>query len=383
MRPATRPGPVGMGVLGALVAAVVLTAWVRWIPQPTPAYFPPGERHAYVSTFDPPTRPVEVVANSGDAQAFAALAMDPMLARPEVFYGGAPEAAYRAQRPLAGWLAWGLSLGDPDRVLDALAVLTVVGTGLFLGAVATLARDLGRRFRAVPALLVAPGVAADLRWLCPDVLGAGIAILGLVWWRRRPDRPWPAVALFTLGALTRETLVLVPLAALVHGVIVRRPHRALLPLAVAPVVLGIWVLVVRARIGAWPTEAGSAVRMSLPIVGLVRGLAGGSAITAVAALCTLACAAVALVRRPDPLLRVVLLAHLALASVMGEAVWHDWTGAGRPLLPLLGIAVVALLPAEVAGTQARGASAAASGGHGDGARMLDDAHAAVDVAHLA
>ena len=60
----------------------------------------------------------------GDGQAFAAIAQDPLLARPAVI-GSSTDYAYRAQRPLWGYLGWLASLGQPALVPWALAALTI------------------------------------------------------------------------------------------------------------------------------------------------------------------------------------------------------------------------------------------------------------------
>ena len=66
--------------------------------------------------------PLELLLVQSDGQAFASLARDPSLARPEVFFTDA-EAAYRAQRPLLPYLAWAGSLGRTGWVPPALAVI--------------------------------------------------------------------------------------------------------------------------------------------------------------------------------------------------------------------------------------------------------------------
>src|SRR5205823_13030213 len=108
-----------------------------------------------------------------DGQVFAALARDPSLSHPEVFRYGRYDAAYRAQRPLLGYLSWALSGGDPGRVAMAMAVLAVLGAGLATG---TLASFLTRPWLA---LLFVPS-PARLAGLClphPE-LAASVPALG-------------------------------------------------------------------------------------------------------------------------------------------------------------------------------------------------------------
>lgn len=336
--------PLTLGMVAAAQALLFTIIWIAGIPQPTPEYFPPDERHAFVSTFDPPTSPIEVTANSGDGQSFAALAMDPSLARPEAFYQGPSEAAYRAQRPLAGYAAWALSLGQPGAVLYMLSLISVLGTGLFVYTAALLAQRLGRDPRLALLLVVAPGVVADLRWFCPDVLAAALGLAGLLLWLRRPGRPWAAVACFTLATLTRETLLVIPFVIGVDALLQRVPLRRLLPLAVAPAVLLAWIAVVHSRYGAWPVDAAGQSRVGLPFVGWVQGLSHASTLTIGTFVASAALVVLAWVRCPDRLIRGLILGHLALASVMGESVWEIWFGFGRLMLPVLAIALAAASP---------------------------------------
>ena len=125
--------------------------------------------------------PLELLLVQSDGQAFASLARDPTLARPEVFRTDA-EAAYRAQRPLVPYGAWALSLGRTGWVPPALAFLAVAGTGLAVAGVAQLLID--RRSPAKSSLLVLlfPGMYMALSYCGPEPLGLGLVVWGLVAW---------------------------------------------------------------------------------------------------------------------------------------------------------------------------------------------------------
>lgn len=105
--------PRSVAALTFVVAAVVVLTGAA---ATTAGAVLPGGLRPSVTLFDRPADGLESVLARGDGQTFAALAQDPTLARPEVFRGPPAEAAYRAQRPLLGWLAWALSGGQPDRV---------------------------------------------------------------------------------------------------------------------------------------------------------------------------------------------------------------------------------------------------------------------------
>lgn len=105
---ATRPT-----LLAAAIAALVIG--IRLLNAPD-ASAPPWDARP----FDRPTNAVERVLLLHDGQTYAALAQDPTLSNPGLFYGDREEEAYRAGRPLLPWLAWAGSLGQPTAVPIAL-----------------------------------------------------------------------------------------------------------------------------------------------------------------------------------------------------------------------------------------------------------------------
>lgn len=313
----------------------------------------PVVRRAYVKHYDGRvlTDPFEIMLVQSDGQAYAALARDPSLARPEEFPSRA-EAAYRAQRPLLGWLAWAASLGRPSRVPVALAVLQVVGVGAAGAACAALLA--GRGAPVFPAALVAllPGIFESLSWLGPEALGLALAAWGVGAWERA--RAGRAGVLLSAAALARETLLVVPagllLASLRHGS--ARPRHPW-PAAIGPfAVVALWACVVRLRIGSWPLLANTG-RLGFPLEGLARAAGtwadpGDAFFLGVAATLALGVAAW---RRADRNLFAIILVTCGLALVMGPAVWARWEDFTRPLLPLFAFGAVALLgrPVQVAG----------------------------------
>lgn len=333
-----------MAALLAFVLASVIVAarWSSIDPSGAP------EAHPFVSLYDPPVNAAEVMLNVGDGQAFAAIAQDPTFARPTVFNSFAPgvsqeaEAAYRAQRPLFGWLGWLASAGRPAAVPVALMALTVLGAALLTAAAGLLATVVRRRGDLATLAVLAPGSVAVLAHVGPEGLATGLAALGVLLWTRSPRS---AVLLLTMAVLARETLVLFPLAL---GIVElsRGRRRGVWPLLVPAGTWLVWLVVVHARLGAWPSEGGTA-RLALPFAGLLEGMARWSVVDAClfAAGAVLAVAAVARLRG---VWRFVAVAHLALAAVMGPEVWAAWEGFGRVLLPLHLLGIVALLPRAAA-----------------------------------
>ena len=282
--------------------------------------------------------PLELLLVQSDGQAFASLARDPTLARPEVFRTDG-EAAYRAQRALLPYAAWALSLGRSGWVPPALALLSAAGAGLAVAGVAQLLAD--RRCRPMLALLVLllPGVYSALSYCGPEPLALGLAVWGIVAWSR--GRIVPALVLFALAGLCRETLLLIPAALMLSALRDRRARQFLL-LAGSFVPYAAWVVFLRVRVGAWPIEANHA-RTSAPFVGLVQGLSNAKTEALLYALVCVAVGAIALVlARKDPLQSIVAV-NLAFASVMGSGVWISWEYFGRLLLPLDALALVMII----------------------------------------
>jgi len=237
-------------LLAGLVAAIAIGA--RWASRA-----PDVHGHPYVSLYDPPRTRAEVMLVQGDGQAYAALAQDPLLSRPGVFSAASAgerpgqEAAYRAGRPLFGWLGWAASLGDPRAVPVALLVLTGLGAMVLAAGVALAAADSKKRADLAVLAVMLPGSVALFASTGPEGLGTGLALVGAVLWRR--ERRWLAVAAMTAAALSRETLALVPVAIAVVELLRRRPRPSLL---VPPFAVAVWYLVDRARYGYFPFAAG-------------------------------------------------------------------------------------------------------------------------------
>jgi hypothetical protein len=336
------------GILSALLGTVLVGYLATGARRQAPVVRP-----AYVHYYDNRrlTDPFEIMAVQSDGQAYAALARDPLLGHPEEFPSRA-EAAYRAQRPLLGWLAWAGSLGDPRHVPPALAVLAIIGVGFAGTALAALLAQ--RAAPVLPAAGVAllPGAFESLTWLGPEALGLGLAAAGLVTWHSR--RPWLATVLMSAAALTRERLLVVPaglfLTTSPDGRLGDARRRWLL---IPFVVFAVWALLVTARVGAWPGSANDG-RLGAPLVGLVRGAARwDGADDAFFFAVTLALTAwVALRRRHHRDLFAIVAPTGGLAAIMGPAVWARWEDFSRPILPLYAFGAAALLaPARPGATR--------------------------------
>lgn len=299
------------------------------------------ENPPYVRLYDHPDTKYEVLVNQGDGQAFAALAQDPLLRRPEVFRAGTDEAAYRAQRPLLGWLGWALSGGQASRVPTVLVVLAVIGYGALGAALAASLAARGAPLWGAFVVLVTPGAIVTLDWTGPEAATAALALLGLLLWQR--ERPALAAGALLAASLGRETLLIVPLAILAHDLIVlRSPVRRLLPLLVPVAGFGVWVLVLWLRLDALPTGAGNG-RLGMPLAGLLQGAEQWQSDDAVYAGLILFVAAIAAIAgRRDPA-GWVAGCFLVASVLLGADVWKRMEDFGRVLLPMLSFGVVVLI----------------------------------------
>jgi hypothetical protein len=296
----------------------------------------------YISLYNRSLSHVESVLVNGDGQAFAAIAQDPSLARPQVI-GSSSDYAYRAQRPLWSDVAWVGSGGQPALVPWVLAALAVCS-----GAAATwvMALVLVRR-RVSPwwaLLVVLVGVRAVMGFT-PELAAFAFLGAGLLCWSARREG-W-AIAALCCAALTRESM-LVGVAGLAVWELARHPRtRAavgrVLVLGVPFVVYGLWVGFIYLRLATLPYGS-SAARLGLPGVGLASALGHGTDPTSVLAGATAAALvtvlAVAVAR--DDILTWITAGFAGFVALLGPAVWTT-DGLVRTVLPLYALGGAAIL----------------------------------------
>ena len=279
-----------------------------------------------------------------DGLYYAQLACRPLVLDPALSAAMDHALAYRARRPLGGWIAWALSLGDTARVpfvyatvnLAAWLILALLLLKLFPLTSAS-------HFLSWAGLLCSAGALASVRLALTDLPALVLLTAGALWLSRRPAARGP-FAFFMAAPLARET------ALLAAPAIFERPfftEKNLLRLALVAVPLGLWFLWCTAVLP--PGGSGTAANFTWPLAGLAgkfgdafAHLAHPGAFLALrlaTLLTTLALAVQAafLLSRPQPgdLWWRLGAAHAVLLLFLGPAVWEGEPGAAaRVLLPL-------------------------------------------------
>lgn len=326
-----RSGFSTLGIAAIVTAAVgfILLVEVFFAPQAVwGGRDNPGAWH-------PPHSRAEHLVAKMDGHDFAEVAADPTMAHTvNAYFGDTGDAAYRSSRPFQGWLDYLASAGG-QRVLlaPAILVLTALTAGAAVLAAADLATAIGKRVPYLGALMATPGFLAAVAYpgIC-EPLAIALALAGIAAWLRH--RPWLAVALFTMGALTRETMLVVPLGlGLTHLWRTRRPTGAW-KLAVPAIAYAAWVVVVHARIGVWPSS-----RPSLD--GFVTAVPHWHPAEYLFAAMIVA-SVVVIMRRGADWMKAIALCHVPLLLTANEQVWWVWLGFGRVATLLPALALVAL-----------------------------------------
>jgi hypothetical protein len=328
-------------IAAAMVAGLAMTAMLVWRYEAT--YTDPGMR-AYTAAFDHPRTHAQTLIDGMDGQAYGQIAVDPTMADAAAEFGTPADAAYREARPAYGWVAFiAAGGGGPARVAATLLVLSVLSVAALAAATGLLARRFGRPAAVGALVALLPGAAITV--FSPggaEAFGCALSITALVLWLDR--RHAYAIALFSLAGLTRETLLLFPLALAGWELWSRRDRVAASRLAIPFAVYAAWIGVVYARVGAVPSSAGQG-RLDWPLLGLSRAVGHWSSMSVKVAIAIVVLAAFAAVRLRHAALRWLLILHIAMATMLGELVWLSWKDFSRVLLPVAILGVVALWPA--------------------------------------
>lgn len=179
-------------------------------------------------------------------------------------------ASYRYGHPLYGWLGWLLSGGQGRAAAYALAIVSLLSM-LAAGIVASLlGRTTGRDGWDGLFVALNPGLLYAGAHTLAEPLCAALLIGGLLAYVR--GRRGAALLCFVLLPLSKEPLVLVPLAVAAWGLLRRRiayRDAALLAATALPAV-GWWIYA-RLQLGAWFTS-GESTTFHSPLGGWKRAL---------------------------------------------------------------------------------------------------------------
>ena len=326
---------LAVGFAAALIATVIV---VNLVDAARPECC--DDQVPYVTLYAGDRNQIEALLVAGDGQAFAALAQDPTLSRPAVI-DAEGEYAYRAQRPVWGYLAWAASLGQPDLAGWALVALAILACGVV--AMLLLQRGASPWWALVTLAIGYEAIGT----LTPELFALALFGIGVLLWTRE-RRAWAIVAMCA-AVLTRETM-LVGVAALAlweiveHGGALAARIRRAAPFTLPIAAIATWDVFLRVRLGSWPTGS-SETRLTLPGVGLLDSIADrpspGLALGVLAAV-ALVIASVVLARH-DPLTWISV-AYAGFATTFSQEVWVH-AGFTRALLPLYVLGSVAFLGA--------------------------------------
>ena len=218
---------------------------------------------------------VRVFRYSGyDGQFYYRMALDPANLH-RTANGITMDYSYRFVRIGYSALAWVVSAGQHSFVPFALVAINIVAFGLLGLLGGMLARESGRH--AMWGLLLAgyfglmTGVSRDLT----EPLGAVCLLAGILAYRRR--HPVLAAAAFAYGCLTRETVLIAPIALFIVRIvpIVRRrarPSADDLAWLVPGVVFVAWEVVLKAATGVFPILSDGGKNAGVPLTAAVRAV---------------------------------------------------------------------------------------------------------------
>lgn len=288
-----------------------------------------------------------VVADLGDIQLASGVGHDGQqyygIARDPLGLGDVPDLldnpSYRYLHILYPALAGGFGLLPANATVTVMFGLSVLGFGLAGGAALALARRVGARGPFVAFAVVNAGLLFAVRFLLPDALAMGLAMVGISWAVEGRDRP--AIAALALAGLTKTTYLVIPLA--LGAWLWRSDRRRSQLLALAPLAPALlWTIFVFVRFG--PSTAGN---LALPLTGFIGAVdlwadvSGGEAAMAVAAAVLVVAGAILALTTSWPVLRWLLLAWVGVGLISSEFVWEFGNNTLRALAPLWTLSAVA------------------------------------------
>jgi hypothetical protein len=291
-------------------------------------------------------QPVALCDGGYDGQYYAQIACDPTL-RTGALRTAVDSLAYRARRILVPAVAWAAGGGRPENAIQVYSWLNIL-CWFALAVLLWPLLEAGRNWRGVAAwsgVLLSAGAVASVRYSLTDL--PGLLLLVLACRAAEAGRSATMSGWLAATLLARETLL-----AGAWGLVPRRFGsatgflRAAGWVLLATVPLALWLAYIRWRVG--PSDGGLSGNFALPGTGLVNRWReslgalghGDPRLEWARLLATVAVTAqlMLVLTRPDLGSRWWRLGagFVALALVLGDAVWEGFPGAAnRVLLPLL------------------------------------------------
>lgn len=333
----TEPNPVAGFVLATLLALVVVTA-VAWANGGLSALLTVGEDFPIKDYIVADLGDVQLASGAGhDGQQYYGIARDPL------GIGQVPDLvdnpSYRYLHILYPALAGGFGLFSPDATVTAMVMLAVGGFGLAAAAAVRLAGLLGGLSVVGALAVVNIGLLLSVRFLLPDALALGLALLGVTYAVSGRDRfAGPMVA---LAVLAKPTYLVFPLALGMWTWRLNR-HRFWWLAALPAVPAGMWAAYVFLRFGF--STGGN---LGLPLAGLVGGAdlwadrTMGDIALAGAAVAVLVVGAWLAVVTRDSMLRWLLAGWVGIGVLSSELVWEFGNNILRVVAPTWPLSAVA------------------------------------------
>lgn len=329
--------PIGwfiISTVGALVVALAIASGVGGIT----GLLAVGEDFPIRPYIEADFPDVQLAAGVGhDGQQYYGIAQDPW------GQGEVPDLldnpSYRYLFILYPALAGGFGAFSPEVTVAAMLALSVIGFGLAGASALRLNHQLGGRTTIAHLAAANAGLFLAVRFLTPDPLALGLAMLGVTLAVGGKDRA-AAVAL-GLAVLTKAPFVLFPLA--LGTWVWPTDRRRAWWLTIIPIIPAtLWISYVFIRFG--PSTSGN---LAAPLVGLVRAtekwsqVSSGEMIMALVGVALLVAGAVLAIVSRHRLLRIMLIGWVALGVVSSDLIWVFGNNALRVLAPLWSIAAVA------------------------------------------
>ncbi|MDZ4857599.1 MAG: hypothetical protein SGI88_01350 [Candidatus Hydrogenedentes bacterium] len=271
-----------------------------------------------------------------DGQFYYRLALDPFTDRVTDYGITLDLPAYRHQRLLYPLLAHVLAFGDAGYIPLCMLMINYFGVCAIAWSGSRLMQLYGLHAGWGLALACYPGFVLALARDFNEILAAALVIYALCLVYRQQH--WGAAGIFSLGVLTRETSVLVPVAIGITGIFARvrgGPRQAIAPY-ILPVATGVaWQLYLRYNWGHFAvSDTGT---MGLPFVSFAQSLfaktdfASGQQIAGFVQMLLVAVFAVAagMAWRSSsarPYEKAAWLVYVGLACIVSGNVWsEDWS----------------------------------------------------------